>query len=158
MQNNPTSSAASSALGGWQRTRALFVRYSSLLFGLGMIAALSLATSDYLELARQQSEAQTSLHMRIGVVAAVLTLAILVASVLLHRYQSKLIAAREKAEAGAHARSQFLAMMSHEIRTPMNGVVGMIDLLSTTTLSEEQSALTASLRDSAEHLLLIIND
>lgn len=157
MQHHPTSSGAQQ-LTRSQRLRALLVRYASLLFGLGMIATLSLATSDYLELARQRTEAPTWLHMRVGVVVAVLTLAILLVSVLLHRYQSKLIAARERAEADAHARSQFLAMMSHEIRTPMNGVVGMIDLLGTTKLSEEQSALTAGLRDSAEQLLLIIND
>ncbi|HWE01403.1 MAG TPA: ATP-binding protein [Tepidisphaeraceae bacterium] len=63
-----------------------------------------------------------------------------------------------KAEAASRAKSEFLARMSHEIRTPLNGVVGMIDLLSATGLSEIQQRYTKLAREAADSLLAVIND
>ncbi len=37
--------------------------------------------------------------------------------------------AKEKAEAGSHAKTVFLATMSHELRTPLNHIIGYADLL-----------------------------
>jgi CheY-like chemotaxis protein len=48
--------------------------------------------------------------------------------------------------------------MSHEIRTPMNGVMGMLDLLSGTDLTERQRHFAQAARRSSEDLLRIIND
>jgi len=48
--------------------------------------------------------------------------------------------------------------MSHEIRTPMNGVLGMAELLNTTTLDKEQQDYVDTIRISGDALLTIIKD
>jgi PAS domain S-box-containing protein len=65
---------------------------------------------------------------------------------------------KDAAEAANRAKSQFLANMSHEIRTPLNGVVGMLELLATTTLDSEQQRYARVARSSADSLLRLIND
>jgi two-component system sensor histidine kinase/response regulator len=65
---------------------------------------------------------------------------------------------KDLAEAGSRAKSEFLATMSHEIRTPMNGILGMTELLRSTTLSAQQRRFTEAVYQSGEHLLNIIND
>ncbi len=66
--------------------------------------------------------------------------------------------ARDIANESSRQKSEFLANMSHEIRTPMNGVLGMLDLLQLTPLTEEQTEFAKVAYNSAESLLYVIND
>ena len=52
----------------------------------------------------------------------------------------------------------FLRLMSHEMRTPLNGVIGMLGLLTRTRLDGAQRSYAEAARDSAEHLLGLVND
>ncbi len=66
--------------------------------------------------------------------------------------------AKEIAEKNLKIREQFLANISHEIRTPMNGIIGMAELALKTQLTEEARDCINTIRESSNHLLVIIND
>ncbi|MBL8332783.1 MAG: response regulator [Rubrivivax sp.] len=66
--------------------------------------------------------------------------------------------ARRQAEAASEAKSAFLANMSHELRTPFNGLLGMLTLLEASRLDAQQLDNLRTARQSAEHLLGLLND
>jgi two-component system, sensor histidine kinase and response regulator len=66
--------------------------------------------------------------------------------------------ARDAAEEATKAKATFLATMSHEIRTPMGGVIGMVDLLQQSKMTDDQRQMINTVGDSAQSLLTIIND
>jgi signal transduction histidine kinase/DNA-binding response OmpR family regulator len=71
---------------------------------------------------------------------------------------ASLSAARLEAESANRAKSAFLANMSHEIRTPFHGMLGMMSLLQEARLTPQQAALLQTAKESAQHLLSILND
>jgi len=81
----------------------------------------------------------------------------------IERDRKEAAAARETALAEAVAlarqRSQFLAQMSHELRTPLNAIIGYAHLLERDrqNLTERQAAGLATINESGQHLLTLIN-
>lgn len=60
--------------------------------------------------------------------------------------------------AASQAKTDFLSNVSHEIRTPMNGVLGMLQLLNSTSLNEEQRHYVEVAQSSGSTLLALIDD
>lgn len=73
-------------------------------------------------------------------------------------YEEQLKKAKLKAEEDSKFKSQFIANMSHEIRTPMNGIIGIIELLEDTRISDEQKEYFQMLKYLAGRLSSLIND
>ena len=66
--------------------------------------------------------------------------------------------ARDRSEALARTKADFLATMSHELRTPLNGILGMSHLLAETDLDGEQREMLDAVLVSSDALLDIIGD
>ncbi len=66
--------------------------------------------------------------------------------------------AKDRAEQGDRAKTEFLATVSHELRTPMNGIVGMTELLLESPLDEDQREHASVVQKSALALMELIED
>ncbi len=70
---------------------------------------------------------------------------------------AELAITKEKAEAANITKSQFLSNMAYEIRTPLNAIMGTMQLLDMTDLSEEQQDLIHISKTASDALLIVIN-
>ena len=74
------------------------------------------------------------------------------------RVQQNLESAKKISEDVSRSKTQFLAMMSHEIKTPMQAIVGVLDLLNLTELTDEQKNLIQHVTHSANLLQTLLKD
>ncbi|RZT10371.1 diguanylate cyclase (GGDEF) domain-containing protein [Duganella sp. CF402] len=58
----------------------------------------------------------------------------------------------------AQMKAQFAATVSHEVRTPLNGVVGMLDMLKETRLTQRQQEFVDVAWNSSRTLIALINN
>jgi signal transduction histidine kinase len=114
---------------------------------------------------RQQSVLSLALTLSQCVLLLVLTVIVLTQLRTLNERRKNLEAladnlhaARVEAETANRAKSVFLANMSHEIRTPFHGLLGMMSLLQSTGLNAQQTSYLMTAKESANHLLVILND
>jgi signal transduction histidine kinase len=121
---------------------------------------------------KQLKEAEASQQRQLKnvfIIGAVFLL--LIALVLMNRYQLKKRTAGElaeknkiiekekkRAEESEQFKSQFLANMSHEIRTPMNAVMGMTNLLLEEPQNEKNFHYLKTIQNASNNLLVVIND
>ena len=74
-------------------------------------------------------------------------------------YEINLLKAKEEAELGNRAKSDFLASMSHELRTPLNAILGFAQFLKydpQNSLNEEQTARVENIIKGGDYLLELI--
>jgi len=122
-------------------------------------------------LERQSATVRQQNRLIIGLTVAQLLLLLITAAALAvrHRRQvreaqamealnAELHQARITAENASRGKSQFLANMSHELRTPFNGFLGMLNLLEQTSPTPTQQDYLDTARQSAQHLLSLLND
>lgn len=73
------------------------------------------------------------------------------------RYERELLLARRKAEQVAKDKADLVAMLSHDIRNPLNAVMGVVQLLDRSDLSESQRRFVRLLKSSSENMLNLLN-
>lgn len=110
-----------------------------------------------------ENTAQTIAIIQIICIAAFILLLLLIYVLFIditrsNIYRKNLQLAKDKAEKLALAKEEFLSNMSHEIRTPLNSIIGFTEQLDQTTMDRGQKGFLNVIKNSSEHLLVLIND
>jgi PAS domain S-box-containing protein len=112
---------------------------------LPMVAELQLEAGKWIEIHETRSENGSVIVTHLDITT-------------LKQTQLSLEEAVKSAEHANNARGRFLAMMSHEIRTPLNGVLGLLQLMQDTSLTDKQTLYIETAAESGQSLLTIISD
>ncbi len=70
----------------------------------------------------------------------------------------RLYKALEYAEVANHAKRQFISSVSHELRTPLNSIIGMVELLKSTPLDNEQQEMLECMNTTSHVMLSQVED
>ncbi|HOP62644.1 MAG TPA: ATP-binding protein [Spirochaetota bacterium] len=73
-------------------------------------------------------------------------------------YEERLRFEREEAERANRTKSIFLANMSHEVRTPLNGILGLLQILKSSSSDKDQSEMINMAMKSGERLTRLLSD
>jgi PAS domain S-box-containing protein len=73
------------------------------------------------------------------------------------RYERELLLARRRAEQVAKDKADLLAMLSHDIRNPLNALMGVVQLLDRSELTDRQRRFVRLLKSSSENMLNLLN-
>lgn len=140
---------------GWSAAASIIC--TAMLAGAALLAV-------FLYLAREQAYAAAAAIILLGT-AAITALSIYnwnrESRKRIARLEHNVQAARQAkaaAEAETLQKSRMLATMSHEIRTPLNGVIGMLNLLLETELTEEQKNYAKTASNAGRTLLSIVDE
>ena len=104
------------------------------------------------------SNTDMSLYITYVMLYAFASVALMFIIIGVKNYRQEMEEKNEVAQAALEAKSNFLANMSHEIRTPMNAIYGMAELLEEREFSPEDKGYIATIKNSSENLLSIINE
>ena len=89
-------------------------------------------------------------HAKVGCIASDVTE--------MRQLEGELIAAKDLAEQGSRAKSDFLSRMSHEMRTPMNAIIGMTTIAQGSDDPAKKEYCLSQIDNASRHLLGVIND
>ena len=136
---------------------SLFVKPRMLLEYLivTIVVLISVAISQGREIDRETEFSLYIVYMMMYAFSAVALLFIIIG---VEQYRNEMEEKNEEAKEALEAKSNFLANMSHEIRTPMNAIYGMAELLEERDFGKQEKEYIATIKNSSENLLSIINE
>lgn len=129
-----------------------------LLVAIGLIVGHAVVLAVHPNANLIDTTAQWILWMSALGLGLTLSLSLIIYRQQLRESERQLALARDNAIATSQAKSELMANLSDKIRTPMNGIIGLVDLVLDTEVSEEQRRYLSMVQTDADRLMLLLND